>query len=197
MPHALARRLRSSSRAESQWLGGDGAHVGGETFSNAREASAPLIMEGQVSELSISSEISKINKTYSFAAGMKDVDSQEVEKLRKIEFQKLPPHKKAAEKILEFFEILLSFFTGRKHNKYNLSPTARKAIAQLRQLAALYSAMPHKSLEQTIVFDAAFGKAYYEILSSSYKNNSRGLSNTTRETSNYQRAIDGFIETLS
>ena len=194
MPHSIMRRLRGEANLS------DGAGWAGQglakEFSSAKDTESPTSLESQVSELTVSTEISKMNKSFSIMSNLSDMDIKEIDNLRKIELQKMPFHRRVAERAAELLGIILAFFTGKHSNKHSLTPTARKAITQLRQLAALYAAMPHKSLEQTIVFDSAFGKAYYDILSSSYKSNTRGEANSSREVSQYQRAIDGFIEAL-
>ncbi len=156
---------------------------------------APQTLESQTSELTVSSELTNLNKSYSFAAQIDKEDFAEIQKLRKIELMKMPFHLRVAEQAKELLEVILAFFTGKRTKGKHMTPTAKKAIIQLRQIAALYSAMPQRSLEETIVFDAAFGKAYYDILYASYKSSSKSREEDS-ERANYQKAIDGFIETL-
>ncbi len=156
---------------------------------------APKTIESQLTEMTVSSEISNLNKSYSFAPQMSHDDFQEIQKLRKIELMKMPLHARVVERAKELFELVLAFFSGKKVRGKHMTATAKKAISQLRQIATLYSAMPHRSLEETIVFDAAFGKAYYDILYASYKA-SLNKQEEMNGTQDYQRAIDGFIEAL-
>lgn len=165
---------------------------------NKSAGTAPKTIESQLSEMTVSSELSNLNKSYSFASQISSDDFEEIQKLRKIEFMKMPVHMRIVARAKEAIEIILAFFTGKRQNNKNkhMTATAKKAIIQLRQIAALYSAMPQRSLEETIVFDAAFGKAYYDILYASYKSTSKKEEDDNGSLQSYQKAIDEFIETL-
>ena len=165
-------------------------------FMHAMGPQKPGALESQLAELTVSSEISKLNRSFSLVPKLSNSDQVEIERLRKIEFQRLPMRAKIATRLREAMELIIAFFSGKKTGKRGLTPTAQKAITQLRQIAALYSAMPQKSLEETIVFDAAFGKAYYEILSSAYQTTRHRRAETESDLSQYQKAIDGFIDTV-
>ncbi len=157
---------------------------------------APKTLESQLSEMTVSSEISNLNKSYSFASQISPEDFEEIQKLRKLELMKMPVHMRIVEQARELVGILIAFFSGKKAKGRHMMPTAKKAIIQLRQIAALYSAMPQRSLEETIVFDAAFGKAYYDILFASYKSSQNKEPEDNASLQSYQKAIDEFIETL-
>jgi hypothetical protein len=63
------------------------------------------------------------------------------------------------------FAQLLSSLVAFLAPKRKLSRRARRALSQLRKLAHLASASSAFSQEEQILFDTAFGQAYYEILS--------------------------------
>ncbi|HQT45531.1 MAG TPA: hypothetical protein PLO51_06130, partial [Candidatus Micrarchaeota archaeon] len=58
---------------------------------------APQTIEAQTSELTVSSELTNLNKSYSFAAQIDKEDFAEIQKLRKIELMKMPLHMRVAE----------------------------------------------------------------------------------------------------
>jgi len=195
----IAREKNQSVESASDYLDNP-AEAGPKPrdFQKSKSAgTTPKTIESQLSEMTVSSELSSLNKSYSFASQISSDDFEEIQKLRRIELMKMPLHARLVERAKEAIELILAFFSGKKANKgRHMTPTAKKALIQLRQIAALYSAMPQRSLEETIVFDAAFGKAYYDILYASYKSASKKEDEDGNSVQNYQQAIDEFIETL-
>lgn len=64
-------------------------------------------------------------------------------------------------KLLRMVNSLIAFLSPKR----KLSRKSRRALSQLRKLAHVTSASTALSPEEQILFDTAFGQAYYEILS--------------------------------
>lgn len=126
-------------------------------------------------------ELERVEKTVSVQDGEKRLRAQAVVEEKRLE--KITLVTKIKKRMMEIISLIIAFFKPRKVGARTRK--GKRVLKQFKELAALYAVSVEMSPEETVAFDAAFGRTYYELL------------NVAKNASKRMEQEDAYVETMA